>query len=710
MSKQRKKNTQTKPSSDNVAQKTATKIGFLSNVRLHLIIIAALAAVLYANTLGCDYTWDDAIVITENDFTKSADFANIFTKDTFHGFFKQKKNLVAGGRYRPLTLAMFAVEYQITQSPFLGHLMNIFWYALTGIVLYLVLLKLINPERRDDLKLWFIPLVASLLFIAHPIHTEAVSNIKGRDEIITLLGGLAALYFALRAYYEKNNLWMLLSGMVFFLGLLAKENAITFLGVVPLAFYFFTKANFGQITKYMLPLVVAAAVFLVIRFSVLGADFGTTSTDLMNNPFMKVENGVWVEFTLAERLATIMFTLGKYLQLLIFPITLTHDYYPRQIGIMSFADWRVILSLLIYVGMAIYASICIPKRDVVAFGILFFLITLSIVSNIVFPIGTNMSERFMFMPSVGFVLVVAALLWRLANYFNKKEIASIADLKGIMAIVGVILILFSIKTIHRNLAWKDNFTLFSTDIKTSNNSAKLLNAMGGELTTRAILPENKNRKDAMLTEAIGYLKKAVEIHPTYANAYLLLGNAHNYSRQYEPAIEYYKKSEQYKSNYKEAMNNAAVTYREAAISFLEEKKNVNKIEPYLQEALRGFERTQQLYPDYPNLNENIGMVHRILGRYHGEIRQDANEALIHLERARKYDPNDTETLRLMSLCYGISKQTDKMIATLEKLIQQQPDRGILYLNLATAYAEKGDLQKAEQLRQKAYQLQPNLRR
>ena len=741
MSKQRKKNTQANPKSKATAQKTASKSGFLRNLRLHLIILAALAAVLYANTLGCDYTWDDAIVITNNDFTKSADFGNIFTKDTFHGFFKQKKNLVAGGRYRPLTLAMFAVEYQIMESPFLGHLMNILWYALTGIVLYLVLLKLINPERRYDLKLWFIPLVASLLFMTHPIHTEVVSNIKGRDEIITLLGALAALYFALRAYYEKNNLWMLLSGVVFFLGLLAKENAITFLAVVPLAFYFFTKADFLQIAKYTLPLVVAAAAFLMIRFNILGADFGTTSTDLMNNPFMKVENGLWVDFTLAERLATIMFTLGKYLQLLVAPITLTHDYYPRQVGIMSFADWRVILSLLAYVGMGVYALMRMFRarpqplkgshptkpnerggsplgvrgargegQNIIAFGILFFLITLSIVSNIVFPIGTNMSERFMFMPSVGFALVVAALLWWLANYFNKKEIRSIADLKGVMAIVGVILILFSVKTIHRNLAWKDNFTLFSTDIKTSNNSAKLLNAMGGELTARSLLLENTSQKNAMLAEAIGYLKQAVEIHPTYANAYLLLGNAHNYSKQYDPAIEYYKKSEQYKSNYKEAMNNMAITYRAAAISFLEEKKEVNKIEPYLKQALSGFERTQKLYPDYPGLNENIGLVHRTLGRYHGEIRQDANEALVHLERAQKYTPNDTETLRLMSLCYGLSKQTDKMIATLEQLIQKQPDRGILYLNLATAYAEKGDLQRAEQLRQKAYQLQPNLRR
>jgi len=160
--------------------------------------------------------------------------------------------------------------------------------------------------------------------------------------------------------------------------------------------------------------------------------FGEESTDLMNNPFRKIENGLWVDFSLAERAATILFTLGKYIELLIAPVTLTHDYYPRQIGIMNFGNWKVLLSLLAYIGMGVYALMRLPfarpqplkgspahsrsslqkqsqstnltERDgsplgvsgargensnIIAFGVLFFIITLSIVSNIVFPIGTN---------------------------------------------------------------------------------------------------------------------------------------------------------------------------------------------------------------------------------------------------------------------------------------------------------------------------------
>jgi len=259
------------------------------------------------------------------------------------------------------------------------------------------------------------------------------------------------------------------------------------------------------------------------------------------------------------------------------------------------------------------------------------------------------------------------------------------------------------------LAWKDNFTLFSTDIKTSNNSAKLLNAMGGELSKQAILVENKSQRETMLKEAITYLKKAVTIHPTYANAYLLLGNTHNYIGEYDAGIEYYKRAQMYKSNYKEAMNNEAITYREAAMSFLEGKKNLDKIPGYVQQSIRGFENVQRYYPDQIDLNKNIAIAHRTNGRYYGEIKQNPTEALVHLNKALQYSKDDFETLRLMALCYGLSKQTDKMIETLERLIVKQPDNAVLYLNLSSAYYEKGNIQRANELQQKAYQLNPGLR-
>ena len=123
-----------------------------------------------------------------------------------------------------------------------------------------------------------------------------------------------------------------------------------------------------------------------------------------------------------------------------------------------------------------------------------------------------MSERFLFMPSVGFCLGIVLLLNALP--FSKIKEGMAAKLKPLLAISGVILLVLSAKTIHRNLAWKSNFALFTTDVEVSRNSAKLRNSAGGELTAAAIKIKDEAKRTAMLQEAVGHLQTAIKIHPT----------------------------------------------------------------------------------------------------------------------------------------------------------------------------------------------------
>ena len=107
-------------------------------------MIAALAFVLYVNTLWNQYALDDAIVITQNQFTQQGfkGIGNIMTSDVFLGFFKTEKNLVAGGRYRPLSVVTFAIEHQLFgENPGVSHFINLLLYALTGIVLFICIQK-----------------------------------------------------------------------------------------------------------------------------------------------------------------------------------------------------------------------------------------------------------------------------------------------------------------------------------------------------------------------------------------------------------------------------------------------------------------------------------------------------------------------------------------------------------------------------------------
>lgn len=633
---------------------------WLSNSSLHSLILLVVGVGIYANTFSHGFAQDDAIVIYDNMFTVEGleGIPGILKNDTFFGFFKEegKAQLVSGGRYRPLTLILFALEVELFGiSASIGHIFNALFYALTGFFLYLLLIQLFYPKGPNKNSGYFIALVAALLFLSHPIHTEAVANIKGRDEIITLLGSLMALYYSFRAYRSGKVALHALVFILFFLALMAKENAITFLAIVPLSFFFFTKVDANKIALYTLPFFAGAIVFLLIRSQVIPGGFQEPSMELMNNPFLKIEAGRYVALSFMERLAIIVFTMGKYLQLLFFPVVLTHDYYPRQIGLMAWTDWEVLLSLLLYVALVAYALIRLPKRDPISYCILFFLATFSIVSNILFPVGTNMSERFMFMPSVGFCLAIAIVLARFVELDLKKNLS--LGLIGALLIIGV----FSIRTIVRNSAWKNNFTLFTTDIYNSPNSAKLRNAVGGELITQAV--EDKTYSDQqrtdMWTEAVGHLQEAIKIHPNYKNSYLLLGNAYNYLKEYDKSIANYQKALQLDADYNEANTNLIITYRDA-------------------------------------------------GRYYGEQLGDLDRSLQYLELAYAANQKDYETLRLLGVANGIRGDNAKAIDFFTRALDLNQQDASAYLNLSTAYFRSGNAEQGQFYQQKALEIDPEV--
>ena len=333
------------------AQVSINITGIPSNKWMIYGIIALFTFALYFNTLNHDYALDDAIVITQNQFTKKGfdGIKEILENDGFTGFFGVKKNLVAGGRYRPLSLITFAIEWQFSpNNPALSHFINILLYALTGILLYIVLCRLLI---KYETKHWYfsLPFLTTLLFIAHPIHTEVIANIKGRDEIMTFMGALAALLFTLRYLDSNKILYLIFSAICFFLGLMSKENAITFLAVIPIAVYIFTDYKIGKNLKSLFPLIFATIIFLIIRQKVLGTFSVEVAKELMNNPFLYM--------TGSEKFATIFYTLGVYIKLIIFPHPLTFDYYPYHIPKMSWDDISPVIAAVAYLLLGVYALI-----------------------------------------------------------------------------------------------------------------------------------------------------------------------------------------------------------------------------------------------------------------------------------------------------------------------------------------------------------------
>lgn len=605
-------------------------------------IVFAFGLVLYANTLGHDFTQDDAIVIQENMFTQQGikGVPGILEYDTFYGFFKDptKLKLVSGGRYRPFTLVIFAGIHQLfDNSPAFYHFFSILLYAFTCMLLYNVLLMLLKT-RFSDLQAGFIAFCSALLFAGHPIHTEVVANVKGLDETFSLLGSLAALWFCIKAKESAKLKFAWIGAVCFFIGLMSKENAITYLAIIPLSLWYFYREKLNGIIRYGMPYFVAVVAFLFLRTAVIGFDFGGAPQELMNNPYLKVVGNEYVAFSPAEKLATIIYTLGLYIKLLLIPHPLTHDYYPRHIGIMSFSDIAVLFSFLVYVILAIIAFKGLKKRTLVSFSIFYFLITLSIVSNLFFPIGTNMSERFMFMPSIGLCLILAYGLNLLVNKAS-TQMSPVVYQKGIM-IAAVFLLAYSFKSYSRNGVWKDNYTLFTTDVKTSVNSAKLQNSVGGELIAKAVKEKDDKIKNMILEEAISHLQKALEIHPTYHNAYLLLGNAHFVEQKYE-------------------------------------------------EAIKDYENCLRVYPQNKDAEKNILMAYREGGKFYGEKQGNITKAFEFLNKAYSLDPNDYETNRLLGVANGVSGNTQKALEYFKKAAEINPSSDA-FKNLSMAYFNTGD--------------------
>ncbi len=631
--------------------KAFTKNYFQYNSQITIAIIAIVSFLLYGNTLNHEYTQDDAIVIYDNMFTTQGmqGIPGLLTNDTFYGFFKEegKAQLVSGGRYRPLTPIMFAIEYEIFgNQPFIGHLFNVIWYFLLGIVLFFTI-KLLLSNVFDAQQSVIFSLIATLLYLAHPLHTEVVANIKGRDEIMAMLGSLLVLMLSLK--YNKTIFQKLTIGFIFFIACLSKENAITFLAIIPLSSILFFNSNLKKAILDTIPAILGFIIFLVIRTSVLGWDFGGTPMELMNNPYLKFVSNQYIPFSSSEKISTIAVTLLKYIQLLFFPIVLTHDYYPRHIEIASLSQFLPWISFVTYLSLSLLALFWFKNKKVLAFSIIYFLATLSIISNVFFPVGTNMSERFMFMPSLGFILALTYLYQKIS--FKRQSI--------FFLISALTFVLYSYKTINRNKVWVNDFTLFTTDVKTSNNSAKVLNAAGGALTTQAFEEKDDKKKTEMLSLAISYLDKATKIHPSYKNAYLIKGNAYYFLNDYENAIKNYSLALQIDPNYSDAEKNLAISLRDN-------------------------------------------------GRKAGEVERDLEKSIGLLNRSLEFSKTDVETYRLLGIAHGIKGDHNKAIFYFQKAIELNPNNAGSYLNLSNAYNYTGDIENARNMMDKALSLDPNI--
>jgi tetratricopeptide (TPR) repeat protein len=490
---------------------TKVSADFIYNKQFQMIALLLITFGLYCNTISAGYVLDDLIVITQNSFTHKgfAGIKDILFKDSFVGF-TGMENQLAGGRYRPLSIITFAIEQGVFGgNAQISHFINVMMYCGLVAFLYAFLNRFVFKD--SPLKAF----IAALLFAIHPIHTEVVANIKSRDELMSLLFLLGAMWLTLSHSLEKRSLPKLLVGLfLFFLSLLSKENGLVYFVVVPMLLYYFHKKSIKDAAFSGLPYFVVIVIYFVFRIKLTGFKM-LSNGEILNAPFLYA--------TAAQSFATKVFVMGKYLVMMIWPYPMSYDYSYNQIKYVNLSDVKFLLSFLANVGLLIYAIGKIKGRHILSFCILFYFACMALVTNFVFEVGTAEADRFLFQPSLAFVIAAGFYVVEYVNS-NKQKIA--VRLNTVKIGLATVLVIYGFITVARNADWKTEDTLFLKDVETSTNSAKTHSNCGVSLINLSEKAEGQ-KKTEMLNQAVAHLQKSVAIHPTYVDAWLNLGVAYS---------------------------------------------------------------------------------------------------------------------------------------------------------------------------------------
>jgi len=605
----------------------------VGKIRIYALIIFAFSFLIYSNSLKNGYVLDDFSVIKEHITVKKGfDGIKEIWKSTYrYGYWGRPDDL-----YRPLTLTVFAIQWELwPDNPFPAHLFNVLLYSALCLLLFFLLKRIFK-----NYSVW-LPLITTLIFAAHPIHTEVVANIKSMDELLCLFFLLISTWYLLD-YTEKNKTKFLLFSLIsYLLAFFSKESAITFLAVFPLVLFYATNSPKRKIITLSLIMLIPAVIFLIARQNVVGSISGNSNVSVVDNLLSAAKST-------SERTATAFKIMGIYLVKQVFPHSLACDYSYNQIPIVNWSDFKAILSLLVHLFLGFIAIKNIKKKSLISFAILFYFITLSLYTNLIFQIGSSFGERFLFVPSIAFVLAFA---WLILRYLSKDSLSSEKfPASPVLWITAIVIILFSGKTLIRNTEWLDNATLYEADVVKSPNSAHMRYYYGLSLMKeKAIDEQGKIIKPEYLDSAIAQFDIAAKIYPPYADAYDQLGLAWFRKKDYEKSIFYYTKTLEFNPT-------KAITYSNMGSIYFEAGQ--------YDKALEVYRKAVELNPIFSDAWMNLGSTYGTLGM----LRESENAFL----ECIKIKPENALAHYYLGVTYNSMGDTIKGNQYINKAAQMNP--------------------------------------
>lgn len=639
----------------------------------YAVILFCGVFLVYGNSIFNDYAMDDEFYTAgSNKLTKQGikGIPEIFSTRTFYN------NDGTGHSYRPVAAATFAIEIQFFgEHPQLSHFISVLIYAITVLVLYRVLLRLLNYRER------LYVFVVCLLFLLHPLHTEVVANIKCRDELLALLFGLSSLLFALKYLETKRVMNLIGVGVFFWLAPLSKPSALPFFALIPFALWYFRKGSLKQLAVVMIPIVVAMLVAgLIVK---LGITDQVRELHYFENPTAK---GVGI----ASKTAIAFYCMGRYLFLHFVPHPLAYFYGFNYVPVATWSNLWSIFGLLTTLSAGAVVLLRWKHRDVWVFGILLYFVALLPYSNLIYPAPGVMAERFAYLASIGFCIAATALLFGpLMKTINDLRWTS-PEFKSRKTILLVVCALFALKTFSRNFVWENKETLYRGDMETLSESAKanmllgsLLSSQGAQakfdansLLQQGQTGEAQIKNDEYLrlfTEARMYYQKATSISPEYYTAWSNLGTTYYFTGLYADGLPFFKQALRVNPNYVEAYFNLGMSY--------EQLGKLDSSEYYFRQGIRADSTYSNNYEQLARL-----IVSRDSSKY-----QEAVNLLLTATTKNKKSESAWNSLAKIHLQAG---DTAMAVAATEQAVLINADNLQRLYNLALYFQQHGDPAKA----------------
>ena len=429
---------------------------FAAVLALPLLMLLA-----FSNSFSAGFTLDNRMLILGDTRIQTASAANIALIIRHTYWWPNGES----GLYRPLTTLSYLLNYAIlgnADHPAGYHWINFFLHAGNVFLVFALVLRLMTGRVRNLRIAFFV----AILWAIHPVLTESVTNIVGRADLLAGFAVLSGFLLYLKSSETtgwRRGLWLTGLAVTTAVGVFSKESAV----VLPAIIVLYELAC-GKHWRRMLPACLATlvpiGVMLWQRAAVLSSSL-PAEYPFLDNPIAGA--GFWIGRLTAVKV------LARYLWLALWPVKLSADYSYNQITLVrgSLEDW---VCWLVAASALALMAILWNRSRLAFFFAGFALINLLPASNLLFPIGTIMAERLLYLPLVGLVAAMVIATDGVTAHFRFSGAAFAIS-------IGVIATGFAVRTWLRNFDWTDDKTMALAGVQTSPHSYKFHRLLAAQL-------------------------------------------------------------------------------------------------------------------------------------------------------------------------------------------------------------------------------------